>query len=228
MKKTDLLNLETRRKIFNYIEDNPGLHLRKIARELGINYHNLRYHLRYLERKEVIIIKESNSYARVYSNNIGAKDKDLLNIIRERIPSYITLFLFMYGTASQKDLSENLDLHPTTVEYHLKKLLNKKIIEPATGNGKYTYVNFNKSKLVNKSPKINEKLYRLIDPAEIDKIFITNKQSLFFDKIFKTGLTILSETVNKCGIPKKIKRMDEYIDSTINLVFDIFPVPFTA
>lgn len=43
MEKTEILNLETRRQIFNYIRDNPGLHLHEL-KEFEIR--NLAYQIR--------------------------------------------------------------------------------------------------------------------------------------------------------------------------------------
>ena len=49
MERSEILNLENRRKIYNYIRDNPGLHLRELSRRLNIAYYNLDYHIRYLK-----------------------------------------------------------------------------------------------------------------------------------------------------------------------------------
>jgi predicted transcriptional regulator len=228
MEKSELLNLETRRKIYNYVKDNPGLHLHELARKLNVKYNNLRYHLRYLEKNEMIVIKTSDSYSRVYSNQVCTIDKELLNIIRKDTPCYIIFLLYMYGVGSQRDFSDNLDLHKTTIEYHLKKLLNKKIIEPAKNEGSNINLNSKISKIANRIPKKNEIFYKLTDPVAINKIFIMNKKSLKQDKFFKTGFNWLSEAVSTYGVPEKRSGMDKYIDLAIDAILDTFPVPFCA
>jgi predicted transcriptional regulator len=50
MKKNDILNIENRRIIFNHILNNPGMHFRKIQRDLKIPKTTLDYHLNYLKK----------------------------------------------------------------------------------------------------------------------------------------------------------------------------------
>jgi len=228
MEKRDLLNLEIRRKIYKCIQENPGLHLHELARKLNINYHNLRYHLQYLEKMDMISIKTSDSYSRVYSNQVCRIDKELLNIIRKDTPRYIIFLLYMYGVGSQRDFSDNLDLHQTTIEYHLKNLINKKIIEPAKNDGSCINLNSKVGKIADRVPKKNEVFYKLTDPEAIDKVFIMNKKSLMEDKFFKTGFNWLSDAISAYGIPKKRPGMDKYIDLAIEAISDIFPIPFCA
>ena len=47
--------LDNRDKIFAYISNNPGSHLRKTARELKISLSTLRYHLDQLEKNGLIV-----------------------------------------------------------------------------------------------------------------------------------------------------------------------------
>ena len=39
------IGIDNRKAILDYISDNPGTHLRKIARDLDIHLSTLRYHL---------------------------------------------------------------------------------------------------------------------------------------------------------------------------------------
>ena len=47
-KRNVILELEKRRKIYNYILTNPGLHFNEIVRGLQIPKTTLEYHLNYL------------------------------------------------------------------------------------------------------------------------------------------------------------------------------------
>ena len=44
------LELESRRRIYDFLTANPGVHLRKIGQVLGMSTGMLSYHLGYLER----------------------------------------------------------------------------------------------------------------------------------------------------------------------------------
>jgi DNA-binding transcriptional ArsR family regulator len=229
MEKLELFNLEIRRKIYIYIKDNPGLHLHELARKLNISYHNLRYHLRYLEKNDMIVIKTSDSYSRVYSKQIGMLDKELLNIIRQKTPRNILLSFCYSAVCSQKELSIDLEKHPTTIEYHLKKLINLDIIEPAVVKDGVVYTNLLDCLNVDKAPDKNEVLYRLKKPGLVLKMFYTYKDSLDKDKIFRICFekyvrdhALLSKTKKKW----QVKGIDHYIDMYVDIFFDVFPHPY--
>ena len=59
--KEDSFALEVRRTIYNYIMNNPGSHLRKISRATDIQLGTLRYHLDYLEKKELVLSKKEKN-----------------------------------------------------------------------------------------------------------------------------------------------------------------------
>jgi len=229
MENKEIIDLEIRRKIFNYVQENPGQHLRKIARELKINYHNLRYHLRLLEKNEMIRIKTKDSYSRVYTKEIGAVDKELLTIIRKKTPRNILLALCCSAAISQKELSKELDLHPTTIEYHLKTLIELEIIEPAIVKDGVVYTNLKDCLNVNKTPDKNEVLYMLKKPGLVLKMFYTYKKSLSKDKIFRVCFEKYAQDHAFLAKTKKVwqvKGFDYYIDFYIDKFYEIFPHPY--
>jgi predicted transcriptional regulator len=132
MTNTNILDLENRRRIYNCILKNPGLHQRNLSKKLRVPFSTLYYHLRYLKKLDLIIEKKIGRYSRYYTKNtIGRGDKEFLNIIRQYIPRNIIVFICIYYVASQKELSIDLDKHHTTIKVHLKKLLDMDIIEIA-------------------------------------------------------------------------------------------------
>ncbi|HUS99823.1 MAG TPA: helix-turn-helix domain-containing protein [Candidatus Thermoplasmatota archaeon] len=62
----DVLDLETRRKIYDIISKNPGLHLSKIADLLSMRISHVEYHVNFLEKHEIITIEKSTGYKRFY------------------------------------------------------------------------------------------------------------------------------------------------------------------
>ena len=231
MEKKELLNLEIRRKIFNYVNNNPGQHLRKIARELNINYHNLRYHLRLLEKYDMIIIKTIDSYSRAYTKEVCTLDKELLNTIRKKTPRNILLAICFSAASSQKELSNDLELHPTTIEYHLKKLIELDIIEPAIVKDGVVYTNLKDCLNVDKRPDKNEVFYILKKPGIVLKMFYNYKKSLSKDKIFRICFEKYVQDHTFLAKKKKIwqvKGIDYYIDFYIDKMYDVFPHPYHA
>ena len=74
----ELLEIETRRNIYDLITKNPGLHLSKIAQLLSLRLSLVEYHLRYLEKNNIILGISEEGYKRYYIENvkIGAEEKN--------------------------------------------------------------------------------------------------------------------------------------------------------
>ena len=131
--KRNILNFETRRKIYEFVENNPGLHFNEISRRIEIPRTTLFHHLRVLEKQDLIELRYKGEYKYVYpKNELGAKEKEILELLRKKIPCIILLHFFFSHSCSQIELSRDLNLHPSTVSYHLKKMMKMGIIEVAT------------------------------------------------------------------------------------------------
>lgn len=126
----DILDLETRRKIYDIISKNPGVHLSKIA-DLGqMRISHVEYHINYLEKHEIVTVEKSTGYKRLYiKGTIGTKDKRYLSILRQKTLLQIVLFLLKNETVHHKDILENVEVSPSTLSYHLNKLVKHDIVE---------------------------------------------------------------------------------------------------
>ncbi len=133
------LKLEARKKTFEAIEDNPGLHLRELERKLDIPLGTIRYHLRVLEKRELVIVRTEGKYKRYYAKgDIDRSDKDRLAVLRKELPRTIILFLMEFPDSIHGDLTEALAVAPSTISYHLKRLMDDGIVERK--KGKYRVV----------------------------------------------------------------------------------------
>jgi len=122
--------LETRKQIFNLISENPGLNISKIAEILNIETSLTIYHLRYLLKNDLINIVKERGYTRCYiKGEVGVEDKKILSILRQELPLKIVLFLLKNPFSKHKDILGFLDVAPSTLSYHLKKLMDKGIVD---------------------------------------------------------------------------------------------------
>jgi predicted transcriptional regulator len=97
MVKKDILVLGSRHKIYNFISENPGSHLRDISRKLNIPKSTLSYHLRFLEKRELIELKNENNRFRYFiAKKYGRFDKKILDLFQEDVPRTIILLLLLY------------------------------------------------------------------------------------------------------------------------------------
>lgn len=126
----DVLDLDTRRKIHEVIAKNPGLHLSKIAEILQMRISHVEYHVNYLEKHELITVEKSTGYIRFYIKGaIGVQDKRYLSVLRQKTLLQIVFFLLKNETVQHKDILENIAVSPSTLSYHLNKLLKHGIVE---------------------------------------------------------------------------------------------------
>ena len=96
--KENILKLEIRRKIYNFILKNPGLHLRELSRKTKMPKTTLRHHPNFLEKYGLIITKADHRYTRYYViQKVGKQDKEILNLLRQETPRRIFMLLLTPG-----------------------------------------------------------------------------------------------------------------------------------
>jgi len=145
----DILELETRRKIYDLVSKNPGLHLSRIAELLVMRTSLVEYHLIYLEKNQIIIPSKQSGYARYYVKGaIGTEDKKIIAILRQDVPLRIVLYLLKNVRSQHKDILENIDIAPSTLSYHLKKLVRHGIIAVHTYGEKRGYYITNREEIL--------------------------------------------------------------------------------
>jgi len=163
------VTLEIRRLIYNYILNNPGMHLRKISKELNIPLGTLRYHLSYLEKKELIISKkEKNLKVYFVSGKLSIKDKNIAPLLQQKRFRDIILVIITYPGLTASEISNKLSIKPSTTSKYLNILENRGVIN---------------TKKVGR-----EKHYYIIDEKRIMELLLTYKKSfwdLFVDNILE-------------------------------------------
>ena len=224
MKKQDLLKLNMRRDIFQFVLKYPGLHLRELSREMKLPYSTLEYHVNYLRKRELIVAKSEGKYQRFYvKGEVSNGEKDMMQLIRKDTPQKIVLLLLFTTCSSRKELSDNLEKHPTTIEFHLKKLMELGVVEEARVGEEGIYTNYRVTKIVAKKPMNNEKFYLLKDPYYIYDLFITYKEKLLDDGLVGSILELFEFTWP--SEPKKVQT-DNDEEKFLKNITDIFPHPY--
>ncbi len=123
------LDLKKRRLLYQHILKNPGLHLRALERDMRMGLGDLRHHLDFLEREELITAID-DGYRKIFFP--GAKefsgDKKLLGLLRQSKPRAILLYLLNREQAKFEELRQFIGTSKSTLSFHLRKLEEIKII----------------------------------------------------------------------------------------------------
>lgn len=226
MKKGGTINIGTREKIYSYILKHPGIHLRDLSRKLNISVYNLSYHINILEKNEAIKIVKVNNFSRYYvTHTVSNGDKVVLGFLRQKTTRNILLIILYNIAASQQQICDLLQKSPSTIHFQINRLLEKEIITIAPA-GKGIVHRMINPRVLKKDTYGREIMFRLTDPKTIFDLFNKYKDTLLDDdtKIILEGIWISMES----GIQEEESAHigTEGIDATINVFYEMFPIPF--
>ncbi len=129
-------------KIFKFIQENPGCHLRRIKTELDMSMGTTQYHLNSLENAGRII-SEKHSLHRFYFpvGIFEAEQKNILKILNQDTSREILLFIIERKNPTQTDIRDHVKITAASVNWHVKRLLELGIINQ-TREGKFKRYEF--------------------------------------------------------------------------------------
>jgi DNA-binding transcriptional ArsR family regulator len=227
MKRRDILESKTRKTIYDCIFEYPGIHLRAIFRKLELSQGTIRYHIKYMKNRGLIIEKNEDGYIRFYvQNTIGEKEKTIINLLRKEVPRNIILYLLANTYSSQKELSKELEKDPKTINFHLKKLIKMEVVETATIGKGIIFTSYKKTKYVKHTPDHREVIYRLKDPYLIYDLLVTYRNKLLDNGTTDNVLVLFEWMINNFKKRKTMKSTEESYDRAVKVFYDIFPPPY--
>ncbi len=125
-----------RKEIYKYIERNPGENLADITKNLGFSSSSVRHHLDVLEENDKIVSHKSGKYRRFYVNKNGYSKytngngyKHIISELKNTTSRRIVKFLLKNPGSNQKYISKSLNLHPSTINWHAKRLKEIDIVD---------------------------------------------------------------------------------------------------
>jgi predicted transcriptional regulator len=165
---------EARKKIFDEIQNTPGIHFREIQRRTNLAVGTLQYHLNYLEKKRLVKTEKKGKFLRYYSIREKSDDSEriLLSFLRQQSTRRILLFILTQGNATNLEISHELKLSPSTVSWHLNNLSENNIIS--------------KRKLG------RESVYFVLEPEKLATITIGHQKS-FVDELVDGFIALWDE-----------------------------------
>ncbi len=138
--KEDLLKNETRKAIYLLIKARPGIYFTKILKILDIGPHVARWHINILKKFRYIRENKFTRYKVFFLSESPAEWDVKFSILSNDTTTSIFRKFFNHSILTIAELSESLDLHYTTIQYHLTKLQNAELIVETREAGllKYT------------------------------------------------------------------------------------------
>ncbi|MBI2078521.1 MAG: helix-turn-helix domain-containing protein [Euryarchaeota archaeon] len=127
--QTHLLSLENRRRILQRIHDLPGIHLRRLGRELGLAIGTVEPHLHLLEQYGLVLSHLEGKRRSYYAKEqVRPEDLPLLHHLRHRTWRKLLVDLLAEPGLTFSALSKRLPCRPSTVAYHLERLVRAGLV----------------------------------------------------------------------------------------------------
>ncbi len=162
-KNKKILELENRRKIYELVKEYSGCHFRELERKSNISIGILKYHLNFLSKHELIKQEKYGQKIRYFPKYFQSENTKLLSLLRQDKVRKIILFLLINKNPNHEDIVKFIQAPPSTVSWHIKKLLQENIISQKKEGRKTRY-------------------HLIIDEEEIKKLLILYKES-FLDSL---------------------------------------------
>lgn len=119
---------ENRQRIYEFIKNNPGAHLRMICRELELAMGATQHHLAILEQSGRIKSKRFNLHRHYYAAEVLDIQHALLAFLRQETARDIVLYLIEHPNSTQSDIANFKNFSLPTISWHMSRLVESSIV----------------------------------------------------------------------------------------------------
>jgi len=169
----DRPELETRKRVYDLVVQNPGVHLREIERLTNLPLGVVRYHLDRLQREGLIEPQEDRYFKRFFpKNRIPNVPTETFNVLRQETLRRLVLYLLNDPGANHQSLMKALVLPASTLSTYLSILLKKHIVR--------------------RERRGKENFYFIVDEESVMKVLLVYRPS-FLDKLVDHAISIYLE-----------------------------------
>ncbi|HUX99023.1 MAG TPA: winged helix-turn-helix transcriptional regulator [Candidatus Deferrimicrobium sp.] len=173
-KKITLSNIllnPNRKDILNYIEQNPGAHLREIREKLELNPKVANWHLKVLENFELIYRKEYLKYRTFFSSHFERGIEEPLLALKNDNAVSIFIVLYNHPELGFQEIKKRINLASNVIDYHIDRLITSGVVIRQKRNGnEYFRINENKLNAIQKYLNINLIEEQIVEKPEVSAI----------------------------------------------------------
>jgi DNA-binding transcriptional ArsR family regulator len=117
-----LLSLRNRRRIVDHVAEHPGVHLRQVARDLGLALGTTEHHLHLLVRHGVLDVGQAQGQSCYFTPGTPHEDRLLWVVLRQDAQRRVLRLLAGDPDLGTVELARRLGLSKAAVAYHLQRL----------------------------------------------------------------------------------------------------------
>ena len=125
----EVLQLESRQRIFDLVQKNPGLSARDIQRKLSLGWGETAYHLDRMSDAGILRRERAPNRDFYFASEVAWDDRRYLVFLRGENTRSILLTLLASPGLSPAEISERLGLGRSVVYFHLTRLVQGGLLE---------------------------------------------------------------------------------------------------
>lgn len=127
----------TAEKLLAFIQDNPGCHLRRVKRKMGISMGTVQYHLDKLEKTGRITSSRRGLYKYYFPAGLFREnEKAILEVLTHETARKILMFIIEQKNPTQTDIVNSVQISARSIGWHVGRLVALNIITEIK-DGKY-------------------------------------------------------------------------------------------
>jgi predicted transcriptional regulator len=127
----------TAERILQFIQQNPGCHLRKIKVMTHISLGTAQYHLDRLEKMGRVTSTRLGFYKHYFPVGIfHENEKEILKVLGQETTREILMLIIELQAPTQTDIVNSVGISAASVNWHLRHLIKFKLVEEVK-EGKY-------------------------------------------------------------------------------------------
>lgn len=119
---SDPLENETRARIFELVEDSPGIYYAQLAEETDVTVETIRYHCRILADEGLVERRKLRGRQRLYPVSMDDDDPELAAAMVDSAASDVLSAIERREPTTLSAVADAVDCAPSTVSYHLDRL----------------------------------------------------------------------------------------------------------
>ena len=119
---SDPLENETRARIFELVEDSPGIYYAQLAEETDVTVETVRYHCRILADEGLVERRKLRGRQRLYPVSMNDDDPELAAAMVDSAASDVLSAIERREPTTLSAVADAVDCAPSTVSYHLDRL----------------------------------------------------------------------------------------------------------
>ena len=136
-------------RVLQFIQQNPGSHLRQIKRELKLSMGTIQYHLYLLEKDGKIVSEKQNLFRHYFPVGLFQQnEKNILKILKQETAREIVMLIVEKSNPTQTDLVKRLEISAASVSLNLAKLIELGLINEIRDGKFKRYVLLEEPKII--------------------------------------------------------------------------------